>query len=280
MFLSGIADEAGKGLETQIKAHAELGWSHIEVRNVDETTLAYASDEEFDQIHQRLNEAGLQVSCFASQLANWAREITGPLDKDIGELRRSVPRMKKMNTPFIRVMSWANEESKLPEAEWRAEAIRRMKELAKMAEDGGVVLVHENCHGWAGLGPQQTLDFLAEINSPALKLVFDTGNCVSNDQDAWEYYTGVKEHIVYVHVKDYRVADGKKTASFPGEGRARVADIIKDLLASGYDGGFSIEPHMASVVHLGKESDTQVMYNTYVEYGRRLMALMENIKSA
>ena len=85
MFLSGIADEAGKELETQIRAHKDIGFDHIEVRNVGETTLAYASDEEFDQIHAQLNEAGLQVSCFASQLANWAREITGPLDKDIDD---------------------------------------------------------------------------------------------------------------------------------------------------------------------------------------------------
>ena len=280
MFLSGIADEAGKPIETQIKAHREIGFDHIEVRNVNETTLAYASDEEFDQIHQKLNKAGLQVSCFASQLANWAREITGPLDKDIDELKRSIPRMKKMNTPFIRVMSWTNKESKLSDAEWRDKAISRMKELARIAEDGGITLVHENCDGWGGLGPQQTLELLSEVNSPALKLVFDTGNCPSHDQDTWEYYSAVKQHIVYVHIKDYKLGDGDKTACYPGEGVARVRDVVKDLLASGYNGGFSIEPHMASVVHLGKESDADAMYNTYVEYGRRMMALVSEIRGS
>ena len=80
MFFSGIADEAGKPLATQIRAHTELGWKHIEVRNVNETTLAYAEDKDFEQIHAALRKAGLQVSCFASQIANWARDIQGPFE--------------------------------------------------------------------------------------------------------------------------------------------------------------------------------------------------------
>ncbi|RKY76941.1 sugar phosphate isomerase/epimerase, partial [candidate division KSB1 bacterium] len=30
MFFTGIADEAGKSLDVQIRAHKELGWDHIE----------------------------------------------------------------------------------------------------------------------------------------------------------------------------------------------------------------------------------------------------------
>ena len=283
MFFSGIADEAGKPLETQIKAHQEIGFDHIEVRNVDETTLAYASDEEFDRIHARLNEAGLQVSCFASQLANWAREITGPLDKDIDELNRAIPRMKKMNTPFIRVMSWSNTKSQVPKTEWRDEAIKRMKDLARIAEDGGVTLVHENCDGWGGLGPEQTCELLAEVGSPAVKLVFDTGNCASHGQDTWAFYTGVKQHIAYVHIKDGRRDDkaDKTVFTFPGEGAAEVPRIIGDLLRSGYDGGISIEPHIAKIVHdASKEPDPQQMYESYVKYGRMCVDIVNKAKEA
>ena len=277
MFFSGIADEAGKPLEAQIRAHRALGWQHIEIRNVDETTLAYASDAEFDAIHGALQEAGLQVSCFAGQIANWARDIMGPLEKDLDELRRAIPRMRKTETPFIRVMSWANK-SKVEEAQWRRESIRRMKELARVAEDGGVTLVHENCDGWGGLGPKQTLDLLAEVNSPAFRLVFDTGNVLSHGHDTWDYYSQVKEHAVYVHIKDW--SREKSAATFPGEGDSEVRRILADLFASGYDGGLSIEPHIKAQVHLGTESDPKAMYDTYVEYGRRLMALVADIRNA
>ncbi len=277
MFLSGIADEAGNPLETQIRAHKELGWKHIEIRNVNETTLALADEKQFEEIHSQLQKAGLQVSCFASRIANWSRDILGPFDVDVDELKRSIPRMRKMKTPYIRIMSYTNK-TNIPEAQWRAEALRRIRELVKMAEDGGVTVVHENCDGWAGLGPKQTLDLIEAVGSPALKLVFDTGNTVPHGHASFDYYAQVKPHVAYVHIKDMRKTGDKSTPCFPGEGQGDVAKIVSDLLGSGYAGGLSIEPHIAAIVHEGKTSDPAAMFNTYVEYGRRLMALVQKVE--
>ncbi len=278
MFFSGIADESGKPIETQIRAHKELGWKHIEIRNVNATTLAYAEQKEFDSIRAALDKAGIKVSCFASQIANWSRDIFGPFETDADELRRAIPRMKIMGTPFIRVMSYANKNN-VGIPEWRKESIRRLRELATMAEQGGVMLLHENCDGWGGKGPQQSLELLAEVNSPALKLVFDTGNPVWHQQDSWDYYSQVKKQVLYVHIKDAnRAADGKVTPCYVGEGQGNARRIIKDLVASGYAGGVSIEPHIAAIVHEGKESSADQLYLTYLEYGRRLMKIVEEAK--
>jgi hypothetical protein len=35
MYLSGIADEAGASIDTQIRATKELGWKYIEARSVE-----------------------------------------------------------------------------------------------------------------------------------------------------------------------------------------------------------------------------------------------------
>ena len=121
MFHSGISDEAGTDLATQIKAHKELGWSHIELRNVDGESFAEVDDATFDRIKGALDEAGLQVSCFASPIANWATKITDPLDRDMAILKTSIPRMQAMGTQFIRVMSWNNDG--LSESEWEAAAV-------------------------------------------------------------------------------------------------------------------------------------------------------------
>ena len=277
MFLSGIADEAGTPLETQIRAHKELGWKHIEIRAVNDTTLALADEKPFEEIRSQLQKAGIQVSCFASRIANWSRDILGPFEVDVDELKRSIPRMKKLNTPFIRIMSYTNK-TNVPEAQWRAEAVRRIREMAKMAEDGGVTLVHENCDGWGGLGPKQSLELIAAVGSPALKLVFDTGNTVFHGQASFDYYAQVKPHVAYVHIKDARKTGDKSQPCYPGEGQGDVAKIVRDLLSGGYQGGISIEPHIAAIVHEGKTSDPAAMYSTYVEYGRRLMALVEEAK--
>ncbi len=281
MFFSGIADEAGKPIEVQIRAQKELGWDRIEIRNVDGVNLTDLSEDQFQRVYDAVTEAGLKVSCFASQLANWARPISGDFDVDRAELDRALPRMQKFGTRFIRCMSWPNDkENPWPQEKWRDEVIRRMRILAEIARSEGVVLVHENCDGWAGQGARETLELLDAVGSPALKLVFDTGNPAHHDQDGWEFYRAVKEHIVYIHIKDYKRVNGGLSACFPGEGVGYVREIVGDLLKGGYDGGFSIEPHLAAVVHLGKEaSDPEEAYKLYVQYGRRLEGLVAELNA-
>ena len=93
MFVSGIADEAGQDIATQIRAHQSLGWKHIELRNIDGVNLTNVSEQQFKQITEELSRADLTVSCFASALCNWSRKITNPLEVDTAELARAVPRM-------------------------------------------------------------------------------------------------------------------------------------------------------------------------------------------
>ena len=73
--------------------------------------------------------------------------------------------------------------------------------------------------------------------------------------------------------------DGEDVYTYCGEGDGCVRQIIGDLLAKGYDGGLSIEPHLAAVIHTGQkaESDAQ-LYDTYTEYGRRLMKIVDEVK--
>ena len=281
MFLSGIADEAGKPIETQIRAHQEIGWTEIEMRLVDSVSFSDMPDDKFDDCFGQLAEAGIHVSCFASKLGNWATPIDSDFQQDVDELRTAIPRMHRCDCPFMRTMSWPNaKDNPWPDGQWKTEAIRRMKELAAIAEDGGVTLVHENCSGWAGQGQEQALELFAAVDSPALKAVYDTGNVISHGQDGWDYYNALKEHIVYVHIKDRKkTADGKFEACYAGEGEGYVREIVADLLRGGYDGGFSIEPHIAAAVHAGKEALDERAYNIYVRYGKGLTALVDEVKA-
>ena len=277
MFFSGIADEAGTSIEEQIAAHRALGWKHIEMRNVSGVNLTDLSDEVFQQVAEKLTDAGLAVSCFASQLCNWSRPIIKTADIDMAELARAVPRMRELGCRFIRIMSYPNAD--WPEARWRDEALARIKDLAAVAEEGDVVLLHENCSGWAGLGAAQTLELLDRVGSDNLRLVWDTGNPVAHGQDPWDYYQGVRDHVVYIHIKDcVRHGDGVRY-TFPGEGDGRVRDVLADALGRGYRGGLSIEPHLAAIVHEGKAaSEHNSAYDLYLEYGRRLMELVGEVK--
>ncbi len=279
MYLTGIADEAGKTIDLQIKAHQLLGWKYLELRTVEGYNLASLPAAKYREVFDKLAQAGLRISCFASGIANWAKKISGDFKPDLDELHAAIPRLHELRTTFVRIMSYPNDQ--WAEVDWFREVVRRLKELARVAADHNLILVHENCSGWGGRGPQHTLDLLAAVDSPALKLVFDTGNPPAEGQDAWNFYTQVKSQIVYVHIKDAKwTAPGEPARfTYPGEGAGQVRAIVSDLLKSGYTGGFSIEPHLEAVIHLAKEANNpNAAFEVYVEYGRRFVKLLESCK--
>ena len=134
--------------------------------------------------------------------------------------------------------------------------------------------------GWGGESAENSEILLGEVDSAALKLVFDTGNPVTYGQDAWDYYQAIYDDIAYVHIKDARhIAEGEDQYCYCGEGEGSVEKIVGDLLAKGYDGGFSIEPHLAAIIHAGQTADNEdELYRTYTEYGRRFMAIAEAVR--
>jgi len=289
MFYTGFADEAGDDLDIQIKATKELGWEFIETRTLMGSNLAFIDNAAFDEICRKLDESGIKFNCFGSAIGNWATSITESPERSYEEIRKAVPRMQKLGIELIRIMSFPVKEMEKYES-FAEEAFRRLKTIAKIAEDGGITCVLENCSGWASGSFEHTLRTLEAVDSPALKLVFDTGNPVFDvdvrgvppykKQDAWEFYNAVKDHIIYVHIKDGYMDGDNMIFTFPGEGNGYVKKIVKDLLNNGYDGGFSIEPHMAIVFHDGSvKSNADFQYNNYVEYGKRFMKIVDELKS-
>lgn len=289
MYLTGFADEAAADAETQIKATKELGWENIESRGIDGDNIHNLSDEVFDAVYGKLQDAGVKINCFGSMIANWGKSIEEPFDSSIEEARRAIPRMKRLGTKLIRVMSLAVLKDRGPEDQMEDERFKRLALLQKMFADEGLTIVHENCMNYGGMGWNYTLRMVENV--PGLKLVFDTGNPVFTDdrskeppypkQSAWEFYSHVKEHIAYIHIKDgIWDAEAKKTNfTFPGEGDGDVRRIVKDLLDSGYDGGISIEPHLAVVFHDDSVTAADdVRYANYVEYGRRTMKLIDDVR--
>jgi sugar phosphate isomerase/epimerase len=287
MYLTGFADEASRDIRDQIKATRDLGWNHIESRRAGSANIHEIPDEEFERVAAVIEEAGIRINCFGSTIMNWGQQITDPFEKTLQQVRQAIPRMKRLHCDMIRVMSYAVLKDKGPEEQMEQERFRRIAEVTRMFLDEGIQPVHENCMNYGGMGWPYTLRLIE--NCPGLKLVFDTCNPVFSDdrskpepwpkQDSWEFYKNVKEHVAYLHIKDgYLGEDGKTVFTHAGEGHGHVKEIVKDLLDSGYDGGISMEPHLAVVFHDETvQAEEEVRYSNYVEYGRRFMTLLEDI---
>lgn len=281
--LSGLADEAGSGIEAQIAAHRELGWDAIELRLIDGLNVAGAlPDGAFDAAATAVEEAGLTVTGFGSAIGNWSRSIRDDFDRDVQDLNIAIPRMRRLGTRFIRTMSWVGKG--VDDAEWRDETVRRYRELARIAEDGDIVLAHENCTGWAGQSAQHQRELIEAVGSDHLGVLFDVGNTISHGYEPWPYYTGVKDLIRYVHVKDCRrnpAGGGSSDYAYPGEGDAMVREVLADLLASDYRGTIAIEPHVASIIHEGgSDVPESEKYASYVRYARSFEALVDEARAA
>jgi sugar phosphate isomerase/epimerase len=278
---AAVGDEAGPGLDSQLAAVRRLGWDLVELRNVDGQALADLPAAAFDRLVHRLAAAGLGTVCVDSRIANWARPVTGPLDLDVAELDVLAERCAALGTRYVRVMSYPNDG--LPDEEWGREAVRRLRLLAERAEQAGLVLLHENCSGWAGRDADRVLRLLAEVDSPALGLVFDTGNGVEYGYDAYELLAellaAVPDRIRHVQVKDAAGTAAEPDYCWPGEGRCRVADCLRLLLDSGYRGVVSAEPHMVVRPHAGIDRVERAGdgVDVVVEYGRRLAALVAGL---
>ena len=281
-ILTGIADEAANDIAGQIRAHQILGWRAIELRSVNGKNVAgELSDAEFDAVREQLNAAQMEVTGFASAIGNWSRPIDGDFSLDINELKTAAKRMRRLGVKFIRTMSWLP--GNCDEKTWKNETIRRYRELAKIAEEHDIYLAHENCTGWAGQSAAHLCALIDEVNSDHLKVLFDIGNTVSHGYDPWEFYTGVKGRISYVHVKDcIRSPQGGRSESYclPGDGDAHVRDILKDLLDNGYRGVISIEPHIAKIIHNAQNADPEKMFQSYIDYARQFEEIVADVRSA
>ena len=289
MYLTGFADEAAKDIDGQIKATRELGWENIEARNIDGRNIHDLSDADFDVVYGKLQDAGISINCFGSAIANWGKSIEEPFDSSLEEAGRAIPRMKKLGTNLVRIMSFAVLKDRAADDQMEEERFKRLRELHAMFTGEGLTPVHENCMNYGGMGWTYTLRLIENV--PGLKLVFDTGNPVTSEdrtkpspyprQSSWEFYSHVRDHVTYVHIKDgiWNKAEKKTTFTFPGEGDGGVGKIVKDLLENGYNGGISIEPHLAVVFHDDSvKAEANLMYSNYVEYGRRMEKLIQEVR--
>jgi sugar phosphate isomerase/epimerase len=293
MILTGIGDEAGSSLASQITATRELGWQHLEARNVQlpgfpKANLHDLPDAAFNQAATALDRAGIQVYCFGSTIMNWAKTVADPFDITLAEVGRCIPRMQRLRTRFVRIMSFKPREA---DDQIPTEVFTRVREVTQRFLDAGLQPVHENCMNYGGISPKHALELLEKV--PGLKWVFDTANPVFNPdrarakpwprQDPWEFWTQVRDHVAHIHVKDARWNPEKNDADYtwPGEGDGRVRDILRDAFTRGYNAGISIEPHMVVVFHdaTATASNEAALRANYIEYGRRLEQLIAEVRA-
>ncbi len=241
--LTGFADEISPELDEQLETLAEESISYMELRSVWNTNVLDLTDEELDRIRSRIAEIGIRISSIGSPIGKVP--VTDPFGPHLERFRRALHAGDVMEAPYIRVFSFFIPEGQEP-AKYREEVLERMGVMAAEAEDAGVTLLHENEKEIYGDVPNRCVDILTCVGSPALRAAWDAANFVQCGvtHPYKEGYASLRPYIEYVHVKDALSGSGKVVPA--GEGDGQLPETLSALRASGFDGFFSLEPHLAS----------------------------------
>jgi sugar phosphate isomerase/epimerase len=241
--LTGFADEISPELDEQLDTLAEESIRFVELRSVWNKNVLDLTDDEIEKVGAAMSERAIGVSSIGSPVGKVP--IVEDFAPHLERFHRALHVAKALEAPYVRVFSFFMPEGQDP-AVHRDEVLGRMGVLAKEAEDARIVLVHENEKNIYGDIPGRCLDILTQVDSPALRAAWDAANFVQCgvNHPHEEGYEALRPYVEYVHVKDALSGSGRVVPA--GEGDGEIRETISALHASGFDGFFSLEPHLAS----------------------------------
>ncbi len=245
--LSGFTDEIADDFTQQCTVAAGLGLRYIEFRSAWGINILDLDSVQLERARQILAEHDLAVSSIGSPIGKIY--VDDDFAPHLARARHAAEVAQLFGAPYIRIFSFFIRPGADP-ADHRDEVLRRMRALAEVAEEFGVVLLHENEKEIYGDVPSRCLDIVTSVGSPNLKLAWDAANFVQvGVRPFTEGYADLRPHLAYVQIKDALLADGSVVVAGAGDGEVR--ETVRALQADGFDGFFSLEPHLGEFTAFG-----------------------------
>ncbi|WP_425498946.1 sugar phosphate isomerase/epimerase family protein [Oerskovia flava] len=245
--LSGFADEISPDVETQCVVAAELGLTHIELRSAWDVNVLDLDADQRERAAELLRRHGLRVSSIGSPIGKIS--VDDDFDAHLARMRHAASVAQLFEAPYIRVFSFWVPDGTDPAAS-RDVVLRRMAALTEVAAAAGVVLLHENEKGIYGSTPQRCVDLVESVGSPHLQVAWDAANFVQvGVRPFTDGYAQLRPYLEYVQIKDAVAGTGEVVPA--GHGDGEVVETIRALRADGFDGFFSLEPHLGAAHSLG-----------------------------
>lgn len=239
-MLSAFADEIADGLDEQIFNLNKHGITHMEFRNLEQQCIIDYKPAQVKEIAKKLAGNGIGVSAIGSPIGKI--KITQSFESHLDAFRRTLEVAHLLNAPYIRMFSFFIPPGEDP-ACYREEVLSRWQTFIDIARGEQLILLHENEKEIYGDRPERCLDLLTTLNCSYLKAIFDPANFVQCDVETYpKAYELLKDHIVYMHIKDARNSDHVVVPA--GQGDGHIVDILKALKAMDFNGFLSIEPHL------------------------------------
>ncbi len=260
--LSGFVDEISADFTEQCRVAAGLGLRFVELRSAWEVNILDLTADRLAAMKETLEAYDLEVSSIGSPIGKIF--IDEPFPPHLERMRHAAEVAHLFAAPYIRIFSFFLRPGADP-AEHREEVIDRMRALARVAEEADVTLLHENEKEIYGDVPARCLDIVRSVGSPHLRLAWDPANFVQVGVRPYtEGYVPLRPHVEYIQIKDALAADG--TVVTAGHGDGEVAETIRALRHDGFDGFFSLEPHLDLGTSMGGFSGPDLFTNAHQDF--------------
>jgi sugar phosphate isomerase/epimerase len=257
--LSGFVDEVSDDFSLQCKVAAGLGLRYVEVRSAWGTNILDLDESQLSTLQETLASNDLKVSSIGSPIGKIS--IDDEFPPHLERMRHAVEVAMTLEAPYIRLFSFFIPEGTDPDSR-RDEVLNRMSALAEAAADSDVILVHENEKEIYGDIPRRCLDIVTSVSSPKLQLAWDPANFVQvGVRPFTEGYAMLRPHVGYIQIKDALLSDG--TVVVAGAGDGEVHETVRALRADGFDGFFSLEPHLGEYTAFGALSGPELFTESW-----------------
>ena len=252
--LSGFIDEISDDFSLQCKVASGLGLRYVEVRSAWGTNILDLDESQLNTLRETLASNDLKVSSIGSPIGKIS--IDDEFPPHLERMRHAVEVAETLEAPYIRIFSFFIPEGTDPDSR-REEVLSRMSALAEAAADSDVILAHENEKEIYGDIPRRCLDIVTSVSSPKLQLAWDPANFVQvGVRPFTEGYAMLRPHVGCIQIKDALLADA--TVVVAGAGDGEVVETIRALRADGFDGFFSLEPHLGEYTAYGALSGPEL----------------------
>lgn len=234
--ITGFADELGPDFEFQMQLWRKMGLSWFELRSAWGKNVMELDDSQIEKVKEISERYSVKVSCIGSPIGKSYIEL--PEQYEIDRLNRAIVIAERLGCSRIRVFSFYCKEGSI--LDHRDEVFNRLQNMASIAAEHGMVLLHENESNIYGQHSKECAEIAAHIRGDGFGLVFDPANYSIAGEDSLDSETIMHPYIKYMHVKDYAGYD--LAMSIPGEGVSHIPEIFDRL--RGLDMFISMEPHL------------------------------------
>lgn len=283
--ISAFADEIDAAVSEQIRVLNKTGISHVELRGLDGKNVSDLTLAEARAYKKQFDQGGIKVSSIGSPIGKIG--IKDDFAPHLAQFKHVLEIATIFETKYIRMFSFFIDQNEDPN-QYTAEVVARWQQFLAVAADyPAITLLHENEKEIYGDTPERCVTLLEALHTDKVKFVFDPANFVQCDVEVYpKAYQLMKDNIVYMHIKDAKYSDHSVTPVGLGDGQ--VEKVLQALVADGFTGFTSLEPHLSefagfadlekegiSIAHKTDKVDGEVLFGVASGALKKIFSKME-----